>query len=74
MQYNDITCPHTGTSAHPYVATIRMDPANWAKFQRAFEDRPEVQQLGVDRSMADEWIVYAACGSRAVRDLLETNW
>jgi len=74
MRHTDITCPYTGTSAHPYVATIDMDPAEWAMFESTFEDRPEVQQLGVDRSSADEWTVYAACDSRSVRDLLESNW
>ena len=70
----DITQDYTGTHTHPHVAVIHMDPANWSKFQRAFDDRPEVQQLGVDRSAPDEWIVYTACASRTVRDLLESNW
>jgi hypothetical protein len=51
-----------------------MEPATWAKFQRTFEDQPEVQQLGVDRSEPDVWTVFVACASREVRDLLESNW
>jgi hypothetical protein len=74
MKYIEITSPYQGTSTHPYLATISMDPAHWAKFEAAFADRPEVRQLGVDRSSADCLMVYAACASRTVRDLLESNW
>jgi hypothetical protein len=74
MRHADITHPHTGTTTHPFVATIAMEPATWAKFQRTFEDQKEVQQLGVDRSEPDMWTVFVACASREVRDLLESNW
>jgi len=74
MRHTDITSPHTGTLTHPYVATIVMDPADWARFQHTFEDAPEVQQLAVDQSRPDKWTVYAACASRSVRDALESNW
>ena len=62
------------TATHPYLAVIRMDPADWGKFQRLSEDRPEVELLGIDRSKPDVWTVRAACASRTVADLLERNW
>ena len=68
------TSSYTGTPTHPHVAAFAMDPASWARFQRAFEDRPEVVQLEVDRTRSDRWIVYAACASLTVADLLESNW
>jgi hypothetical protein len=70
MNHANLTIPST----HPYPATIVMEPADWAQFERAFADRPEVHQLGVDRTTPDAWTVYAACASREVRDLLESNW
>jgi hypothetical protein len=63
-----------GTLTHPYVAEIVMDPVNWSGFQRTFDGRPEVQQLGVDRSVPDKWRVFVACSSRAIKELLESNW
>jgi hypothetical protein len=74
MRHSDITSPYIGTSTHPYVATILMDPADWTRFQDTFEDRPEVHQLGVDRNEPDSWTIYTACASREVCDLLESNW
>jgi hypothetical protein len=74
MKHIEITLPYQGTSTHPYLATIAMDPAHWINYEAAFADRPEVRQLGVDQSLADCWMVYTACASRAVRDLLESNW
>jgi hypothetical protein len=66
--------PSEGTSTHPHLAAIIMEPAMWARFERAFEDRPEVKVLTVDRRTPDAWTVYAACNSREVQDLLEANW
>jgi hypothetical protein len=68
------TLTDRGTATHPHVATIVIDPAVWASFQRTFEDRPEVILLGVDREQPDVWTVRAACASLCVRDLLEGNW
>lgn len=65
---------NTGTPTHPHLAVIQMDPADCAKFHRAFEDQPEVRQIDIDRSAPDVWTVYAACASQSVCDLLESNW
>jgi hypothetical protein len=73
MRYTDIR-PIEGTQTHPYIAEIAMDPAKWFKFEQAFEERPEVNILRVDRHTPDAWVLYAACVSKEVRDLLESNW
>ena len=73
MRYHDIT-PIQSSTTHPHIAEIVMDPAKWSKFERAFEGRPEVNILRVDRQVPDAWIVYVACASEDVRDLLESNW
>ena len=73
MTDTDIT-PDAGIQTHPHLATIAMEPANWSRFERAFEDQPEVRIIKVDRHMPDAWMVHAACASREVRDLLESNW
>jgi hypothetical protein len=72
MRYTDITTPCQGTSTHPFVATIIIDPSMWSRFDALWEDRPEMKVLRVDRSRSQAWTIYAACASRSVRDLLES--
>jgi hypothetical protein len=62
------------TRTHPYVAVLLIDPVTWAQFQGAFEDRPEVKIRKLDSSQPDQWTVYAACASVAVKDRFESNW
>ncbi len=74
MKYEEITCPYAGTSTHPHIATLAMEPTTFAHFQRLAEAHADVELLGVDRSTADLWTVVAACASQTGRDLLESNW
>jgi hypothetical protein len=74
MRHIDIIAPYQGTPSHPYLARVTLDPTELARFERLNEDQHGVQILGVDRSMPDEWTIYAACASRTGRDLLESNW
>lgn len=69
----DDTMPQ-GTKTHPWVATIFMEPANFYRFERDFEDRYEVRILNVDTETPDCWTVYAGCASREIQKLLESNW
>jgi hypothetical protein len=71
---NDKLIIPEGSKTHPFVATILMDPAKLYSFERAFEDRREVRILKVDDKTPDCWIVYAACASEEVQNLLEDNW
>jgi hypothetical protein len=63
-----------GTTTHPFVATILMDPAKLHSFERTFEDRREVKILKVDDKTPGCWTVYADCASEEVQDLTERNW
>ena len=73
MTYADIS-PSRRSVTHPFVATIVLNPSMWSRFEFLVEDRPEVEVIRVDRTKAEAWTVYAACASRTVRDLLESNW
>ncbi len=66
--------PIEGTKTHPYIAKVIIDPAMWAQFERAFENRPEVRIRKVDHQTPDAWNVYVACASEEVRRLLERGW
>jgi hypothetical protein len=74
MRHNDLILRDQRNSTHPYLATIAIDPAIYAKFTRTFEDQAEVSILDVDMSKPDAWTVTAACASRSICDLLESNW
>jgi hypothetical protein len=67
------TVPCKGTTTHPYVATISIDPADWRRFERDFADRPEFKILKVDRRTPDYWAVYMGCASQRVQDDPESN-
>jgi hypothetical protein len=71
---SDANMPTTGTKTHPYLAALVMDPADWWRFERDFEDRPEVKIMKIDRRTPDHWTVYVGCASQRVQDLLESNW
>lgn len=60
--------------SHPYLATLTIDPADWHRFEQMADDRPEIRIRKLDRSEPDRWIVYVACASVAVKDLLERAW
>jgi hypothetical protein len=68
------TMPTVGTKTHPYLATLVMDPADGWRFERDFEDRPEVMIMKVDRRTPDHCTVYVGCASQRVQDLIESNW
>jgi hypothetical protein len=61
-------------ATHPCLAKLIMNPADWHDFESRFEDRPEVKVRRLDTSQPDQWAVWVACASEAVRDLLEENW
>ena len=63
-----------GTKTHPYIATLTMDPVHWHRFEADFQYRPEVKIRHVDRDQPDVWIVYVACASEAVKELMEEHW
>ena len=74
MRHIDITCPYSPPPTHPYIATVVLDPSDVAKFRRLNEDEPAVIILGVDQGTPDYWTLFAACASRAAKDLLESEW
>ena len=73
MRHHEIICPK-GTDTHPYVATVFLDPATFARFQQLTEDRDDVKVLGVDRSTSEHWTVFAGCASKKGARLLESNF
>jgi hypothetical protein len=68
------TMPIKGIKSHPYIATLVMDPADLWRFERVFEDEPQVKIMKVDHQQPDNWTVYVACASQRVCDLIESNW
>ncbi len=74
MRQTEIISHYRGTPTHPYVATVTLDPMEAGRFERMADNEPSVCVLGVDRSVADAWTVYAACASEESRHLLELAW
>ena len=74
MRQTEIEPPFSGTPTHPHIATIPLDPSEAGRFIRMTEDQPDVRVLGIDSRSPDNWIVFAACASRAGRDMLESEW
>ena len=66
--------PVKGTPTHPYVTKLTMDPATWGEFERRFWGRPEVKVRRLDDAVPDQWVVWVACASTDVKDLLEKYW
>lgn len=66
--------PVMGTRTHPHVTKLVMDPATWAEFERRCWDRPEVKVRRLDDVVPDQWVVWVACASETVKDLLEEHW
>jgi hypothetical protein len=73
MKHQEIICPE-GSRTHPYVATILMEPSKFAQFKQMNEGHEDVKIIGVDRSTADFWTIFAACAGREAKSLLESNW
>ena len=74
MRHNDLISPYQGTSSHPYLAVIKIEPTEFAKFRGLVEDQQDIIILGVDKSTLDVWTLFAACPSRLSRDMLESAW
>jgi hypothetical protein len=70
MRYHEIASPRS----HPYIATITIDPADFYKFERLTEDRPEVVLLHRDDCDPDYWTLSVGCASAAVASRLEAGW
>jgi hypothetical protein len=74
MRHTELEPPFMGTATHPHIATIPLDPSEAGRFIRMTEDQPDLRVLGIDSRSPDNWIVFAACASRAGRDMLESEW
>jgi hypothetical protein len=74
MRQTELQSPFTGTTTHPYVANILLDPAEVARFIRMADDQNDVRLLGIDQRTPDRWTVFVACASRDGRDMLESEW
>lgn len=70
MRYREITPPTT----HPYVATLRIDPADLRRLQRMTEDARELRVLDVNDSQADQWTVRIRCASQRVCKMVDDAW
>jgi hypothetical protein len=73
MRYHEIARRPAAPETHPYVVDIAIDPADFRKFERLMQDRPEVRLLcRVDGPRS--WTVHVACASAAVRKRLQDTW
>jgi hypothetical protein len=60
MRYEEVR------DAYPYVATIKIDPADVGAIERAADERDQFKIVAVDRTTGGTWKVLVACASRRV--------
>ncbi len=73
MRPSEIEHPFRVPDTHPYVAELRIDPADHRRITRIIDERPELRLLGTLDQQPDEWIMLVGCASRRVREQFE-DW
>lgn len=61
-------------AARPYLAEVRIDPADLDRMVRRLEEWDIARVVEVDRSTPDLWRVLVACPSEGVVDRIEDGW
>lgn len=69
MRYHEVQDRPAAPDSHPFTADIVITPSAFAAFERAMDDRHDVQLLcRIDHPGA--WCVHVACASATVRQRL----
>jgi hypothetical protein len=75
MRYHDITCDRFRLPpSHPILLHLRIDPADWFKFEQMADDNPATRIVGRDEPRDERMIVHVACASEETRRRLEDGW
>ena len=61
-------------SSHPHFLELKIDPADWYRFNQLAEDNPAFRIVGHDFPDGGMMTVRVACGSEAVVEQLEKVW
>ena len=70
MKIKQIIAP----KSHPYVAELRIDPAQLRELEQFANDRPELRHIHTDDSQPDIFVVYVGCASAETKIRLEDGW
>lgn len=73
MRYAEIEQDYRIPDTHPYVAAVKIDPADHRQISRMIADRPELRLLHTDSRQADKWTIHVGCASKRVQSDFE-DW
>ncbi|WP_208999954.1 hypothetical protein, partial [Stappia sediminis] len=69
MEKVGVTMPHANhlfrktPASHPYIAVLKIDPVNHLNVARVLDEDDAYCIVDVDKSEADEWVVFVGCAS-----------
>ena len=64
----------TGPKSNPYVAELKIDPAQLRDLEQFADDRPELCHIHTNDTHPDTYIVYVGCASAETKNRLEDGW
>ena len=76
MRYSDfVDYPrHWDRDRYPYVAHVFIPTTQFRAFEDLIEDQTQTKILGHDAADEDQVLVYVACTSDDVKDMIESRW